>query len=372
MVSWADTETVWQKWPGLRRVSDVQASHENHFNLVRMLAATGVLVSHAYPLALGAGAAQPLKATLGLTLGTVCVYIFFAVSGFFIARSFDRTPSWRVFLRARVLRLFPALIMVTLLTVLFAWAVLSTSQEATFWRAVPAYVLRNITLVSIEYDLPGVFTDNPYGTAINGSLWTLFYEVVCYTGVLLAGLLGLFHRPRLFAVVLALTAAFCVFAAQAPLPGRLVNLGSLALPFAIGTALYVFRHHVPLSPVLGLVLAGLAVAAHGTPAFGVLFTLALSYGVFVIGYWPSDWLLGYNRLGDYSYGIYIYAFPVQQTMAWAGVASPWLNIALSLPVTVICAVLSWHLVEAPALRLKRRPAQVPAQTSVQTPAQTLA
>ncbi|MEM1161135.1 MAG: acyltransferase [Pseudomonadota bacterium] len=347
----------------VRRVADVEATRDNHFNLIRLLAAFGVLVSHAYPLALGPGAMQPLEQALGMTLGGVCVAIFFAVSGFYITRSFDQAANWHAFVLARVLRIFPALLVVLLLTVAVA-SLLTTASPATFWGAAPGYLIQNLTLVRLDYDLPGVFEATPYGTAINGSLWTLFYEVVCYAGVLFAGLLGLFHRPRLafavLAVVLLAGGVLLEWGQDWGLNGRVTALAKLGLPFVIGSAIYLFRHSVPLSPLLGAALVALALATSGTPAFSVTFMLALSYCVFLVGFWPADGLLGYNRFGDISYGVYIYAFPIQQWIASQGVVSPGMNILLAVPPTLICAMLSWHLVEKPALRLKTSaPASAP-------------
>lgn len=337
-------------------IGDRSAGRDNHFNLIRMIAATGVLVSHAYPIALGAGAVQPLQPWLkGITLGTVSVYVFFAISGFFITKSFDRSPSLGRFLRARLLRLYPALVLVLAVTVLIAGLFLTTASPGTFWAAGPGYMIKNLSLYRLQYELPGVFETNPYGGAINGSLWTLFYEVMCYSAVFLAGVIGLLRARRALAVALAGFVALQVAAPGLALPEKLVTLLDLAFPFAIGTAFYLWRDHVPLRLSLGLGLAGAAALAWMTPLFGLVFVPALSYWVFLIGMAPAPRALAYNRLGDYSYGTYIYAFPVQQLMAWFGVTTALGNMTLALPVTLICAVLSWHLVEKPALGWVHRP-----------------
>ena len=338
-------------------IGDRAIGRENNFNLLRMLAASGVLVSHAYPISLGPEAVQPLQRWLdGHTLGQVSVYLFFAISGFFITQSFVRSASWRRFLAARALRLFPALVVVLGVTVVVAGTFLTTAPPERFWAEAPGYILSNLSLARLDYDLPGVFEATPYGTAINGSLWTLFYEVVCYMGVFAAGLLGLLSRPRAFSVALVLAIAACLAVPMLPmeLPRKVELLADLALPFAIGSGFFVWGRVLPLSPLLALVLAGLAVAAHGTPFFHAALVLALSYGVFVAGYWPSEFLQRYNRLGDYSYGTYIYAFPIQQLVASSGVTDPIVNMALALPATIACAVVSWTLVERPALKLKPR------------------
>ncbi len=347
----------------LGTLEELAVGRDNNFNLLRMLAATGVLVSHAYPIALGPGAAQPFQTALGgVTLGSVCVYIFFAISGFFIAQSFDRTGSRMDFLRARALRLFPALLLVLLATVVFAGFWLTTASAGAYWAAVPEYVIRNLMLFKLQFELPGVFEAVPYGPPINGSLWTLNYEVLCYAGIFLIGVLGLLRKLRVMAAVMAaIVLAYAAVMMIQPHP-RLISLADLGLPFAIGTALYVWRSWVVLDlrMALGLGLAALALRLGGgdqawaIALFKPVFVLWLSYTIFLAGYWRTPMLLAYNRLGDYSYGIYIYAFPLQQLMAHLGLQTPVANMAGAFVLTLLCAVLSWHLVERPALKFKRR------------------
>lgn len=340
---------------------DRAAGRDNNFNLIRMIAASGVLVSHAWPITYGGGVVEPLESELhGITLGTVCVYIFFAISGFFITKSFDRSVGIGRFLLARALRLFPALIVVLCLTVL-AGLWLTTAPVDVYLAAVPDYLLRNLTLFRLQYVLPGVFEDNPFGPGINGSLWTLNYEVLCYLGVFLVGIAGLLRAPRGFALAFAAVIALCLLAPLLPYQPRLVKLLELGLPFALGAGAYVWRDRIPLGPGPAAVLAALAVAAWWGPAdlFRPVFVLALSYWVFLLGFARVPALLGYNRLGDYSYGMYIYAFPLQQLAAHWGTLWPSHNMALALAMTLPCAVLSWHLVEKPALSRvprSRRPA----------------
>ncbi|MGR3433966.1 MAG: acyltransferase family protein [Shimia sp.] len=333
----------------------------DNFDLLRMLAAVAVLFAHAWPIALGRGAQDPITRALGHDLGGLAVAVFFAISGYFITRSWTMRPDRRRFLVNRALRLFPALAAMLGVTVLVAGLVVTAAPPETFWAAAPAYVLRNLSLVSLLYPLPGVFSENPYGPAINGSLWTLMYEVACYLGVLAAGLAGLLAGPRRArATVLAAICATLALQVAAPHPVA-AALGRLGLPFALGAAIWIWR--VPLTGPRAWAGAGgliaLAVAARVVPAAWAAdwpvdwaAAGALSYGALVSGHARAPVLAAYNRLGDYSYGTYIYAFPIQQLVVWMGVAGPWANVAVALPLTLACAVASWHLVEAPALRLK--------------------
>lgn len=339
----------------LLRIADRAAGRDNNFNLLRMLAAAGVLISHAYPITLGPKTPQPLSGALqGITLGMLSVMVFFAISGFFITRSFAQKATLRGFLEARILRLFPALAVVLILTILVAGLFLTTASPGVFWAAAPEYFLRNLMLFYPKYELPGVFETTPFGPAINGSLWTLNYEVLCYLGVVLCGLLGLLVRPPLFAMGLVLFVATHVAGQVLQLHPRIENLLRLGLPFGIGMAFWVWRAVIPLSWVLAGLLCLAAALLRPTLLFEPMLTLALTYTIFVLGYARSPFLERYNRLGDYSYGTYVYAFPLQQWIAALGVVSPILNIALSLPLVLVCAILSWTFVEAPALRLRSR------------------
>lgn len=336
------------------RLADRAGGRDNNFNLIRMVAASGVLVSHAWPISLGPGTMQPLQATLhGITLGSVCVAVFFAVSGFFITRSFDTRRDPLVFVLARVWRLFPALITVLMVTVIVAGLFLTTAEAGIFWPAAPGYFFGNLSLAFLRYELPGVFEGNPYGPPINGSLWTLFYEVACYIGVFCAGMAGLIARPKGFAVAVAVFLAFYAAAAALDLPGRLERFADLGLPFLIGACFWVWRDRIRLSVFSLAGLAVLLALLWTTPLFKAALVLFLVYAVFLIGYARLPGLNIYNRLGDYSYGMYVWAFPIQQGVAATGVVSPWVNIVIATPVTLVCAMLSWHLVEAPAMRFGR-------------------
>lgn len=330
------------------------SGRDNHFNLVRFAAASAVLVSHAWPISLGPEAVQPLERLLaGTTLGAVAVMVFFAVSGFFIAQSFDRSRSAGIFVAARALRLFPALLVMLALTVI-AGVLLTTLPQASYWHGAASYFLRGATLFSMSYELPGVFVTNPYGGAINGSLWTLRYEVACYFTVLAAGMLRLPGRTISLLAVAGLAALSVIGADRVLASGAAVALAGLALPFWIGSALYFWRDRVPHSM---LVLAALVVAAgllRGTPLREAALAAVLGYGAIWAGFARARPLLAFNRIGDYSYGIYIYAFPVQQLAAHFGAGTPMVNILWSAPVVLVLAALSWFLVELPALRLKPR------------------
>lgn len=327
------------------------AGRDNNFNLLRMIAASAVLMSHAWPIAIGKDAVEPLLTSTGYKLGTTSVTIFFAVSGFFITKSFDRRASAADFVVARVARIYPALVVVLLLTALLLGPLLTSLPIHVYAvdRHSWTYVPQNLLLRHPQWSLPGVFAHNPAGSAINGSLWTLYSEVFCYGLVMLAGWLRLI-RPLTFPLILLAAVAPVFLVPQSEAGGMLASTSILNLPFALGAAAYIYRRYLPVSTALTLSLAGAAAATLGTTFYPLMHAVALSYGALWFGLTRFPRLHTYNRLGDFSYGMYIYAFPIEQMWVARFGPMPPLQLALlSFGPTLLLAILSWKLIEAPAL-----------------------
>ncbi|USG60960.1 acyltransferase [Sneathiella marina] len=336
-------------------ISDFAKGRDNNLNLIRMVAAIGVLVSHAWAVSDGLVNEQPFSSLLkGIDLGTVSVYVFFAISGFLIAQSFVRANNLRSFWSARIFRIFPALLVVLLLTAFILAPLLTSAPLYTLLEAIPAYIARNFTLFFLQHNLPGVFMDNPVRNTINIPLWTLNYELICYISVCLLGLAGVLNnRPLTILATIAFLVAYSIVMYFEP-HQRLVKLAGLALPFMTGVVFFVWREKIRLRLSIGLGLAAAAVICYPTPIFREAFVIALAYGVFLLAYLPDGLIRHYNQLGDYSYGIYIYAFPIQQITAQQGVTEPLVNIMISLPLALTCAVFSWRLIERPSLSFAKK------------------
>jgi peptidoglycan/LPS O-acetylase OafA/YrhL len=340
-------------------LSDKSAGRDNNLNLIRALAATAVLVSHAYPIALGEDAVQPLYQSLGHTLGTLSVYVFFIISGFLIAMSYDRSRSKTQFVAARVLRLMPGLL-VSLLLVAFVIGPMVTTlplQSYLGSSEVWTFMARNLALIKPQFTLPGVFETLPYPT-IEGSIWTLFYEVACYVGVFIVGIVGLLRQRRAISVIMGLyILGWAVKDAMGIETIYIADkLYTLSVPFVFGMLIYLWQDRIPLSALLAVALIAVTALLRQSALYELLLLVTMAYVTFWLAYIPGGILRAYNRLGDYSYGIYIYAFPMQGLAIWMfGPMSPMINIALSLPMTVIPSVLSWHYIEKPALDLRKLP-----------------
>lgn len=359
---------------------DGRLAHDrNAFNLIRLVCATAVMFSHAHDLTLPQVWQDATVRWLGMPVATTAVYVFFVLSGFLVTMSYDRRREPGAFIRARALRILPGLwvmllVMVPVLGLLFSplsfGDFLSAPETAAYF--VTNAILSNAFYMSGVDTLPGVFDANPVIGVINGSLWTVAIEVKCYIALLVAAMAGfILNRPRFLMLVCAFLVLFLLFPSGIFLLTGLIR--RLALPFLLGTAAYVFRDRVPLSGVLagmGLIIAlalptGTITPNLVQPALNlaelktVAVQLAFGYAALVFAFRAPATVTRFSAgLPDLSYGIYIYAFPVQQAIVASGLGvTPMTNLILSLSITVPLAALSWYLIEKPALKLKAPPAR---------------
>ena len=342
-------------------LAEMLKSRDNNFNFIRMVAAFFVLVSHSFPLSRGATEVEPLMAQLGITLGGLGVFTFFCISGFFISLSYERSKTKIDFIVARFLRLYPALLVVLVLS---AWVIGPLFTDFSLHdyfssKEVHKYITGNLKLKDIHFQLPGLFQDNPY-PGINGSLWTLYYEVLLYAMVFALGVVGCLTHTRRVSIFFVLYFVFYTVFNLLQKNEYLIAGFQLrtwvqwSFAFVIGMVFYAYRTKVRLS-VWMLALGWLAaLCSYRSPLFVEVFVIAWSYSVFFVAFNTQWFARQYNKLGDYSYGLYIYAFPTQEILAhtWKGI-SPVEMILVALPVALVPAVLSWHLVEHPCILRKK-------------------
>lgn len=343
-----------------------EKGRNNNFNLIRMIAAMAVLVSHSFILATGNPHSEPLRQWLGVTPGSLAVDIFFVTSGFLVTGSLLKAGDITDFILARALRIYPALLVMTVMTVCILGPLLtSLPLNGYFHNSVTAhYLAKNSTLVAdVVFDLPGVFLNNPYPSAVNGSLWTLPYEVWMYLTLALLALGSLCFGRRRADVLKVLVTVLCVLsgldyfrhlAGLARHPTS--DLSHLTFMFFAGAVYFINKRRVSLSPwIFVLLVVAVAVSTLNRIAFNAVYPLAIGYIVFFIAYVPDGFATGYRKVGDYSYGIYIYAFPIQQLIVAVFPGASIITVlAGSAVATLIFAIASWHLIEKRALTLKKR------------------
>jgi peptidoglycan/LPS O-acetylase OafA/YrhL len=362
-------ESVASDEPGRRRtpltLAQAALGHDNNLNLLRVAAAMLVLVSHSVTVATGRADLEPGRSLLGLSLGDVAVDIFFVVSGFLVTGSLTRSNSLRKYAMARGLRIVPGLwvaLVFTVLAVATSFSALPAGQvlsDPLTWR----YLARNALIVTgADFNLPGAFAGNPFPRNVNASLWTLPLEVWMY--IILAAewwLAGRFLRrlgPAGLTRLLLGTAVFLMVAALGlALAGHPSNSTRHAAVFFSAAWMYAVRDRIPLKLVAAAaasaIVVGAALVSHG--AFEIAYRLLLPYIVLYVAYVPAGFIRQYNRIGDFSYGVYIYAFPFQQIAAalFPGIGV-WDLFFVAAGMTTVAAILSWYLVESPSLELRAR------------------
>ncbi len=331
-------------------------ARRNNFDALRLVAALAVIFSHSFLIAQGNDASEPLNILTGrqCMLGHVGVFVFFTISGFLVTQSYEQTPAPLHFLAKRALRIFPGLGAALVISAFVLGPLVSDLHTTDYLHsAIPyRYVFSNLLLSTDVHELPGVlFVNNPVGLEVNGSLWTLRYEVMMYFMVFVLGILRLLSLPICLGL-LGLGMAVIYFPALDDLGGWGWLLGF----FATGMVLYrlkdkgIFNHWLAFLAGLGLVAS---VPLH---QFILLFPLFGSYLALYLALHPQLPVLPAARFGDLSYGLYIYGWPAGAAVIYAlqGNATWWEQFLLSTATATCLAFLSWHLIEKPALRLKPR------------------
>lgn len=363
-----------------RRTADRIAPHGNNFTLLRVIAACVVIWDHAYRLV---GQTPPLSDRIAFAdTGTIAVYVFFAISGYLLLGSWAATPKLGQFTLKRVLRIMPGL-MVAVTGAALIFGTLATDLPVGQYLTSPQtrhYVFENWTLFNPQYLLPGTFT-HQVSPAVNGSIWTLCYEVTLYTLIPLLGML-LVRRSRLVGTLAVVGVAVLPWDHLPPAVPYLSGLNIAVLAtfgryFLMGSLLYAWRDRVPLRWPVAVAVAAVFGIGMGHWWGGWISYAALPYLVIYIARLDIAPLRGRFRRRDLSYGLYVWAFPVEQSIisVGGGRIAPLALCGFSLLVTGGLAALSWHYVEAPAMRAKgaistlgrrRRPATVAAPRPVRS------
>ena len=349
-----------QARPDIRLLSDLDP-RANAFDAIRLIAALAVIVSHAFPLT---GEAQdPLQWLSGgqASIGHMAVCVFFLISGYLIPASLDRGSLAR-FASKRALRIMPGLVAAVLICAFLLGPLVTTLALPDYLAARDTWkFLGNLAFLPVGFHLPGVFETNPT-FEVNGSLWSLRYEVACYVMVPLT---FVFLRWRVAAVAACWLASLVLTELIDVTRGSIYHHAGLFFTlfryFGAGMLFYLLAGRVPMRA--GWAWAAFAASALSvlTPLFGAV---SATLGAYALIYFAHHAPAGLRRLtarGDISYGVYVYAFPIQQllvplslSLAASGAVAAWLvNTALALPLAIVAGAASWLWVEKPFMALGR-------------------
>lgn len=323
------------------------------FDYLRIVLAIAVLSWHSFPLTYGR---QIMDAGFSSAMGPVLLCIlcsFFALSGFLVAGSLER-HSLPGFMSLRALRIFPALAVEILLSALILGPIMTQVPLTDYFRGADFFKYFLNIIGHIHYTLPGVFESNPWPSTVNGSLWTIPYELECYLALSAAFLFGLYRRRALFAgVVTAAAILMSTVFYVVPVRTPLMNGRALIICFLVGVTIYLWRDRITHNRALALIAAALTYLLLRDIRLMPLAAFPAAYLTVYIGM-TTPRLIGLLKTGDYSYGMYLFAFPIQQTLEYFPALRAWWIIA---PLTVVLsagyAAFSWHCVEKPVLARKK-------------------
>ncbi|MGE6203866.1 acyltransferase family protein [Guptibacillus hwajinpoensis] len=319
----------------------VSKGRNNNLDIFRFTLATLVVYSHSYWITGTEDGTESLR-----------VMMFFIISGFFISASYNRLNNLKSYFKARALRIFPALILVVLLTVFLLGPLVTTLQAGDYLTNYQTYhYLKTLLLFDIQYDLPGLFENNPETLVVNGSIWTIYPEALYY---IVVGILGFSKILNKQIVLFLFILTHILYFIQFPIGHLYIGFFRY---FLAGMLFYQFKDKIPLHYSLFL-LSGIGMyVGYLTEHFADFFVFFGTYMVFYFIYVPKIKLAFSRQLGNYSYGVFLFGYPIQQTIAllYGDGMTPLLNFVIAMPIAILCAFVSWNLVEKRALAMKDKP-----------------
>jgi peptidoglycan/LPS O-acetylase OafA/YrhL len=334
------------------------------FDILRLLFASLVILAHAPELTDGNRSRELFNRLThsGESFGSFAVDGFFLLSGFLIVQSWTDDPELLNFLRKRLLRIVPGYVVAAVLSVA-AVGLLAPGTDHFFHKLGMPF-LRSLLVFTIP-ETPPVLPGMP-DAVVNGSLWTLAYEVRCYLLVGVLGFFGLFRRPWLWlaaTVLLLLGAANPAITTQwhwppmtTALVGNVYPDFHLTAAFFVGGCFYLFRDRIRFKPGMAAVAGAILLACRFVSPTHIEMALVGfgSYLMFYLVQLKTESLRPVKGLPDISYGIYLYGFPVESLWIFFFHGSPWITAAVSMVLSAVLGWISWHAVERPCLKLKRR------------------
>lgn len=337
----------------------------NNFDFLRFILAALVLYSHSFPLVSGPFAPDTVYKITRHQIdgGNLAVNFFFLISGFLVTASWLNSRGPFDYLKRRILRIYPGFLVAAAFAAFVVGPLGAAAASAYFHDLrIVSFVARAIQLRTLQ--LPTTFADNAYGNTVNGSLWTIRPEFELYLIVAALGLAGAYRR-RTVALILA-GGTFIVWAVTTYHVGALhdhaVNaLGShiawttFFLYFLAGMTFYLYRGRIPHSHLLFAGSIAVIVVTAATDGLALALPMFGAYAFMYIAFSTKIRLYGFARNRDLSYGVYLYAWPVQQLVVlYLGARlNAYTLFLIALPLTCGMAAISWYAVERPFLRLKR-------------------
>jgi peptidoglycan/LPS O-acetylase OafA/YrhL len=342
------------------KLSGVTSSRENNLDVMRFIAALAVIFSHSFTICLGTEASGYLSTwTDGrLSSGGLAVGVFFLFGGFLIAKSCESHQEAKLFFSLRAYRIFPQLLFVVALLAFVVGPLITQMSLQQYFSDGGTYrYLLNGAFI-LQHNLPGVFEGNPYPGVVNGPLWTLPVEFACYVLCYLCFKLTKFDKKRFALVSIPFIALSVVYFA-------FFNLYQLSvvraiLLFYLGVVFYVYRDHITLTPKAGLASVALFIAMLALKLDVIAMLLVFPYAFFWLGYGTKRKFSSFAQHGEFSYGIYLWGWPIQQmlVLAWPGSMSPLANALIACALAILGGIANYWIVDVPVKRFQKKRAAI--------------
>jgi len=334
------------------KLDQILIRENNNIDLLRLMASISVIYFHGYFLSPEEDAVDFISKILKQdNLGSLAVKFFFFISGLCVCNSLMEGKNIRFFLISRFFRIIPAYFFVVIFSALLIGPVVTNITLAEYFTNYQTYdyIISNI-MFNTKFSLPGVFEKNPFASGINGSLWTIVYEIGAYLGLLSLYMIGI-YRSKLMAffisiiIIIDLTQGHhFIFTWRVANP----EIDYLVASFVFGAILAIFKKEVDVDAILivGLLLLYYLLYKSKQSIFifySLIFLLMLLISI-------QPWFLKLRPRYDLSYGVYLWGFPIQQLIVYGfpdiGV---YFNILISIIISIFVAWISWVFIEKKAI-----------------------
>jgi peptidoglycan/LPS O-acetylase OafA/YrhL len=339
-------------------LGEVSKGKDNNLNLIRLLAAVMVIFCHAYPVAAGKSSVDPLSTISHgqITFGNLAVCIFFFYGGFLIAGSAERNRTGRKFFKKRIIRLFPSLITVVLLCVFVLGPILTKFGLIDYFTNLETYkYLLNALLIPI-HNLPGVFADNIYLPTVNGPLWTLPVEFLCYVICFVIYRIHVMNSKNMkYSLIFFIPGYIFMFILLSKVPLLQEAMRPMGM-FYVGIMFYVYRDNISMNWHLTLVMLCvlLITTLFGGLEYAILLTMPYLFSY--VGFATKKISIFKDKLSDISYQMYLTAWPIQQilTQLFGGKMNPCVNFIIALPICFAVSFILYECIDA-KISLRKKP-----------------
>lgn len=322
-------------------------NEKNNFDIVRLTLAIIVMLVHSSQI------------TKNVDLHFLSTYLssdfavkgFFSISGFLIVRSCLRSKSIKSYFIKRAKRIAPAYFFVIALCFFIGLFVTNLScYDFILNKETIRYIASNLLFLNfIQPSLPGVFTSNPL-QAMNGSLWTIKAEITLY--ILLPFVIQPLNKNpiRTMAIIFLVAIAWFFYFTNVYTGPKAETIAKqfiyLSSFFFFGSLFSI--NDIVFSKIRWISLISISLYFYFKDEWFSFIIEMIAFPSVVIFICTSAFKeLKINKLGDLSYGVYLYHFPIIQSLQHFGVFdyNAYIGLSLTVVITFLLSYASWHLLE---------------------------